>query len=132
MKCRLAALSSLLATAVIGYSATELPETDDDDSFEVEPPILMPNREIDSGKSPVEPGRSNRDPIELEKQVERAKRTAVDAELLFKRGVLSKVEVETRRLRIVPLNKTCKPRGRKQMNRRQRGTGLKWPPPRRI
>jgi hypothetical protein len=103
MKRRLAVVSSLLAVALTGYSATELPENDDYQSFEIEPPILLPNRQIDSGKSEVEPGRSNRDPIELEKQVERAKRTAADAELLFKRGVLSRVEVELRALRIVRL-----------------------------
>jgi hypothetical protein len=103
MKRRLAVVSSLLAVALTGYSATELPENDDYQSFEIEPPILLPNRQIDSGKSEVEPGRSNRDPIELEKQVERAKRTAADAELLFKRGVLSRMEVELRALRIVRL-----------------------------
>jgi hypothetical protein len=103
MKRRLAVVSSLLAVALTGYPATELPENDDYQSFEIEPPILLPNRQIDSGKSQAEPGRSNRDPIELERQVERAKRTAADAELLFKRGVLSRVEVEMRALRIVRL-----------------------------
>jgi len=103
MKRRFAVVAFLLVTSLVGYSATELPEEDDYDSFEVEPPILMPNRQIDSERSPDQPGPSNRDPVQLEKQVERAKRTAADAELLFKRGVLSRVEVEMRALRVVRL-----------------------------
>jgi len=103
MKRRFAVVASLLVTALVGYSATELPEEDDYDSFEVEPPILMPNRHVDSEKSPAQSGPSNRDPAQLENQVERAKRTAADAELLFKRGILSRVEVEMRALRVVRL-----------------------------
>src|SRR5690348_2557706 len=103
MTCRLACAAMLVASAATIYPQTELPEADDYESFEVEPPILMPNRQIDSGKSTSSVSGLERDPAELEKKVERAKRAAVDAEQLFKRGILSKVEVELRALRIVRL-----------------------------
>jgi hypothetical protein len=93
-------LWTILATSFVGYSATELPEQDDYESIEVEPPILLPNRQLPADK-PVETQRAGRDPVELEKQLERAKRAAADAQLLFKKGVLSKMEVELRELRIV-------------------------------
>ena len=103
MIARLACAALLVAGASTIYPQTELPEADDYESFEVEPPILMPNRQIDSAKSSSTIAASERDPAELEKRVERAKRAAIDAEQLFKRGVLSKVEVELRALRIVRL-----------------------------
>ena len=65
--------------------------------------MLMPNRQVDSGESKLNSAASERDPAELQKKVERAKRAAIDAEQLFRRGVLSKVEVELRALRIVRL-----------------------------
>ena len=103
MIARLACAALLVAGTSTVYPQTELPEADDYESFEVEPPILMPNRQIDSAKSSSTIAASERDPAELEKKVERAKRAAIDAEQLFKRGVLSKVEVELRALRIVRL-----------------------------
>src|SRR3954469_17521511 len=103
MNARLAALLSLLAMIMAGNAQTELPENDDYQSFEVEPPALLPNREIDAGKSPDQAGRGSRSPTEVAKQVERAKRAAAEAEQLFKRGVLSRMEVEGRALRIVRL-----------------------------
>jgi len=103
MIARLACTALLVAGASTIYPQTELPEADDYESFEVEPPILMPNRQIDSAKSSSTIAASERDPAELEKKVERAKRAAIDAEQLFKRGILSKVEVELRALRIVRL-----------------------------
>ena len=103
MIARLACAALLVAGASTTYPQTELPEADDYESFEVEPPILMPNRQIDSAKSSSTVAASERDPTELEKKVERAKRAAIDAEQLFKRGILSKVEVELRALRIVRL-----------------------------
>jgi hypothetical protein len=103
MIARLACAALMVAGASTIYPQTELPESDDYESFEVEPPILMPNRQIDSAKSSSIIAASERDPAELEKKVERAKRAAIDAEQLFKRGILSKVEVELRALRIVRL-----------------------------
>jgi hypothetical protein len=100
---RLAFAAVFLATISTVYPQVQLPETDDYESFEVEPPILMPNRQLDSAQSVSNSAASGHDPADLEKKLERAKRTAIDAEQLFKRGVLSKVEVELRALRIVRL-----------------------------
>src|SRR5437868_14374123 len=103
MILRLACAAVLFATASAVYPQAELPESDDYESFEIEPPMLMPNRQVDSGESKLNSAASERDPAELQKKVERAKRAAIDAEQLFRRGVLSKVEVELRALRIVRL-----------------------------
>jgi len=103
MKRRFPFLFAIALTALTGYAQTELPESDDYQSFEVEPPSLLPNRPADQEKSPATPDPSNRDPAVLEQRVERAKRAAAEAEQLFKRGILSKMEVEARTLRIVRL-----------------------------
>lgn len=94
-------MAGLLLIAAIAFGQTELPESDDYESFEVEPPALLPP-DADNGQRPIgQPGEPGRDPAELEKKLERAKRTAAEAEQLYKRGVLSKMEVELRTLRIV-------------------------------
>jgi hypothetical protein len=46
---------------------------------------------------------ANRDLAQLEKELERAKRSAVSAERLYKAGILAKVEAEQRVLRVVRL-----------------------------
>lgn len=93
----------LLASAFVSWAQTDLPESEDYESFEVEPPLLLPNPPIESEKSSGTVSPSSRDPVEVEKKVERAKRTAADAELLYKKGVLSRMEVELRALRVVRL-----------------------------
>ena len=100
------ALVLLLAIPFIAFGQADLPESDGDDydSFEVEPPLLPQIRDAGSEKSTAgQVTGSNRDPAELEKLVERAKRVALEAEKLYKRGVLSRVEVELRQLRIIRL-----------------------------
>src|SRR3982751_3776382 len=95
-------VAGLLLIVVTAFSQTELPESDDYESFEVEPPALLPpNADKQESKAAVHPGEPGRDPAELEKKLERAKRTAAEAEQLYKRGVLSRMEVELRTLRIV-------------------------------
>ena len=75
------------------------------DSFDIEPPLLIPNR----GDNPsAQPGSSagtseNIDLAKLEKQFERAKRSAAGAERFCKIGALSKVEAEQRALHLVRL-----------------------------
>src|SRR2546423_3470389 len=103
MIARLAFATVLFAAASAVYPQAELPEADDYESFEVEPPILMPNRQVDPAQSTSNPAASESKPAELEKKVERAKRAAIDAEQLFRRGVLSKAEVELRAGRVVRL-----------------------------
>lgn len=88
---------------VIG--AEELPVSDPDASFEVEPPLLIPYRlpgtSVDV--SAAEPATMEVDLERLSKEVERAKRSALSAERLFRIGVLAKVEAEQRALRAVQL-----------------------------
>jgi hypothetical protein len=96
------AIIGLTAAALV---AEELPKQDSDESFEVEPPLLIPNRSNEplsdaTGATKPEP---SLDPDRLEKDLERAKKSAAGAERLFKIGALAKVEVEQRTLRVVRL-----------------------------
>ena len=95
--------ASLCLAAIL--AAQDLPKHDPDDSFEVEPPLLIPNRSNEPLPDPITAGQpvSNPDPDRLEKELERAKKNAAGAERLFKIGVLAKVEVEQRALRVVRL-----------------------------
>jgi hypothetical protein len=97
--CGWAALSRL------AFGAEELPVSDPDASFEVEPPLLIPYRlPGNSGElSAAEPATMEVDIERLSKEVERAKRSALSAERLFRIGVLAKVEAEQRALKAVRL-----------------------------
>ncbi len=71
-------------------------------SFEVEPPILVlpDGRPVAQAEpSPIPSG----DAAQLEKQLDRAKKSAASAERLYTMGVLAKVEAEQRALRVVRL-----------------------------
>ena len=89
----------------LAFGAEELPTSDLDASFEVEPPLLIPYRlrgssgEVSAG----EPAMMTVDLERLSKEVERAKRSAISAERLFRMGVLAKVEAEQRALKAVRL-----------------------------
>jgi hypothetical protein len=86
-------------------AADELPTSDSEDSFDIEPPLLIPYERPE--KPVVKEDRSadapSLDVEKLEKDVERAKRRALNAEHLFRMGVLAKVEAEQRALRVVRL-----------------------------
>lgn len=70
----------------------------DPESFDIEPPLLKQNLSAEpSSAAPAPDG----DVARLEKQLERAKRNAAGAERLCKIGVLAKVEVEQRLLKVV-------------------------------
>jgi hypothetical protein len=91
----------VVATAATACFAAELPNSDDDESFDVEPPLLIPNQETNqslraNNAAPAGPER-------LQKELERATRNAEGADRLFKMGVLAKAEVEQRALRVVRL-----------------------------
>jgi len=94
------------AALILGLVATTLfaQEPDKDpDSFDVEPPLLIPNRESEQpAKAASAPARAI-DLAKLEKEFERAKRNASSAERLCKIGALSKLEAEQRVLRCVHL-----------------------------
>lgn len=77
----------------------------DPDSFDIEPPLLIPNREDEQLSNPKPESAPTRDLdlAKLEKEFERAKRNAASAERLCRIGALSKLEAEQRILRCVHL-----------------------------
>jgi hypothetical protein len=91
---------TLLAAAIMTVagdpSATN--KSDEPEAFDVEPPILKQNL---SDEPVAAPGTPDAEIARLEKQLERAKRNADGAERLYKIGVLAKVEVEQRLLKVV-------------------------------
>ncbi len=86
---------TLLALAVAVWAADQSAEnkSEEPDSFDVEPPILKQNL----SDEPL----PNGDLARLEKQLERAKQNAAGAERLCKIGVLAKMEVEQRLLKVI-------------------------------
>jgi hypothetical protein len=91
---------TLVATAMLALPADQSVQTESEepDSFDIEPPILKENL---SAESPSAAPAPDDDIARLEKQFERAKRNAASAERLCKIGVLSKMEVEQRFLKVV-------------------------------
>lgn len=92
----MALLALIVATTTFAQRETSGPEPD---SFTVEPPILVPDRSDES--SDMNP--QDVDLAKLEKDFERARRNAVDAQHLYRIGVISLVEVEQRALRVIHL-----------------------------
>jgi hypothetical protein len=100
---------TVIATALAVLAADQLPpnESPDPDSFDIEPPLLKQNLSEEplhsAGATEADPfdWRSGQAVAKLEKELERAKRTAAGAERLCKIGVLAKVEVEQRLLKVV-------------------------------
>src|SRR5437867_2941626 len=82
-----------LAMAVCAADQSAENKSEEPDSFDVEPPILKQNL----SDEPL----PNGDLARLEKQLERAKQNAAGAERLYKIGVLAKVEVEQRLLKVI-------------------------------
>ena len=82
-----------LAMAVCAADQSGANKTEEPDSFDVEPPILKQNL----SDEPLPDG----DMARLEKQLQRAKQNAAGAERLYKIGVLAKMEVEQRLLKVV-------------------------------
>ena len=86
---------TLLALAMAVWAVDQSAEnkSEEPDSFDVEPPILKQNL----SDEPL----PNGDLARLEKQLERAKQNAAGAERLCKIGVLAKMEVEQRLLKVI-------------------------------
>ena len=86
---------ALLATVMLTLAADQPPgnKTEEQEAFDIEPPILKQNL----SDEPL----PDADVARLEKQLERAKRNAEGAERLYKIGVLAKIEVEQRLLKVV-------------------------------
>src|SRR5213596_3958085 len=91
---------TLLTTAMIALAADESRQSksDEPEAFDIEPPILKQNL---SDEPLPAAGTPDAEVARLEKQLDRAKRNADGAERLYKIGVLAKVEVEQRFLRVV-------------------------------
>lgn len=94
------------AALLLGFVAITLfaqEPNKDPDSFDIEPPLLIPNRESElPAKAAPAPARAA-DLAKLEKEFERAKRNAASAERLCRIGALSKLEAEQRVLHCVHL-----------------------------
>jgi hypothetical protein len=86
---------TLLALAMAVWAADQSAgnKSEEPDSFDVEPPILKQ----DLSDEPL----PNGDMARLEKQLARAKQNAAGAERLYKIGVLARVEVEQRMLKVL-------------------------------
>src|SRR6266513_349237 len=94
------------AAALLGFVAITLfaqEPNKDPDSFDIEPPLLIPNRESEQPAKDVPAPARAVDLAKLEKEFERAKKNAASAERLCKIGALSKLEAEQRVLRCIHL-----------------------------
>src|SRR6266496_4708669 len=85
---------ALLAVANMALAADHSSNSDEPGEFDIEPPILKQNLSNEPLSSEAEVAR-------LEKQFQLAKQIAASAARLYKIGVLAKVEVEQRLLRVV-------------------------------
>ena len=86
-----------LTSAMIALAADQSSNSDEPGEFDIEPPILKQNLSDEL----AEAGTPDGDVARCDKKLERAKRNAVGAERLWKIGVLAKVEVEQRALKMV-------------------------------
>ena len=91
---------AIVAMAMLARAADPSPQSkpDEPEAFDIEPPILKQNL---SDEPLPATGTPDAEVARLEKQLERAKRNADGAERLYKIGVLARVEVEQRLLKVV-------------------------------
>jgi len=92
--------AAVVALAMAALAGNEPSPADSDVSFEIEPPLLIQNRPVET--RPITAA-ADADPARLEKDLERAKRIATGAERLCKIGALSKLEAEQRALKVIRL-----------------------------
>ncbi len=85
---------ALLAVANMALAADQSSNSDEPSEFDIEPPILKQNLSNEPLSSEAEVAR-------LEKQFQLAKQIAASAARLCKIGVLSKVEMEQRLLKVI-------------------------------
>jgi hypothetical protein len=99
MRC---AIALLLLINVIAFAADKSSDPEPD-SFDVEPPVLIPNRSDEPESKAVPTNTREVDLAKLEGEFERAKQNIAGLDRLLKIGALSKLEVEQRHLRVVHL-----------------------------
>lgn len=86
------ALSFLAIAAAWAGDQSPADKSEEPEAFDVEPPILKQNLQEEAPEG---------DMARLEKRLQRAKQSAAGAERLYKIGVLAKMEVEQRLLKVV-------------------------------
>ncbi|MFL6499853.1 MAG: hypothetical protein ACJ8LL_03960 [Candidatus Udaeobacter sp.] len=86
-----------LTSAMIALAADQSSNSDEPGEFDVEPPILKQNLSDEL----AEAGTPDGDVARCEKKLERSKRNAAGAERMWRTGVLAKVEVEQRALKVI-------------------------------
>ena len=93
----IALLVMFLTSAMIALAADQSSDSEEPGEFDIEPPILKQNLSDEL----AEAGTPDGDIARCEKKLERAKRNAAGAERLWKIGVLAKVEVEQRAVKVI-------------------------------
>ena len=88
---------TFLTSALIALAADQPNNSDEPGEFDIEPPILKQNLSDELAEAGTPDGNVAR----CEKKLERSKRNAEGAERLWRIGVLAKVEVEQRALKMV-------------------------------
>ena len=88
---------TFLTSALIALAADQSGNSDEPGEFDIEPPILKQNLSDEL----AETGTPDGDVARCEKKLERAEQSATGAERLWKIGVLAKVEVEQRALKVI-------------------------------
>jgi hypothetical protein len=86
-----------LTSVMIALGADQPSNSDEPGEFDVEPPILKQNLSDEL----AEAGTPDGDVARCEKKLERSKRNAAGAERMWRIGVLAKVEVEQRALKVI-------------------------------
>ena len=86
-----------LTSAIIALAADQSSNSDEPGEFDIEPQILKQNLSDEL----AEAGTPDGDIARCEQKLERAKRNAAGAERLWKIGVLAKMEVEQRALKVI-------------------------------
>ena len=86
-----------LTSAMIALAADQPNNSDEPGEFDIEPPILTQNLSDEL----AEAGTPDGDVARCEKKLERSKRNAAGAERMWRIGVLAKVEVEQRALKVI-------------------------------
>ena len=88
---------TFITSALIALAADQPNNSEEPGEFDIEPPILRQNLSDEL----AEAGTPDGDVARCEKKLERSKRNAVGAERLWRIGVLAKVEVEQRALKMI-------------------------------
>ena len=90
-------LVTFFSSAMIALAADQPSNSEEPGEFDVEPPVLKQNLSDEL----AEAGTPDGDVARCEKKLERSKRNAAGAERMWRIGVLAKVEVEQRALKVI-------------------------------